>query len=478
MFCPKCGAQAPEDAAFCQKCGAKLQSGGPPQPESAPVPTVRRRQPGDPPADQPKKKSKAPLFLVLGIVLLVVVAAVILFSSGGGDIDCIATVKAHKPFAVSQDLPYTYGEVFDQYLPGAKWEVREAGDTRYVDISGTGKGVGLELSFTVAVTADKDDPDRASIVPKTAVVDGEKAPTENDAVEFLLALFAYYDTGAGDLSKFAEFIDGPDGPGVGTDVPSGGAGASGGGESADVTDTVLFRGVPIDDILGAPAEDIVAAWGEPEERDEWTLIYDGYQLIFSLDVEGDVSYFSSAKPEEFTLNGNSFYQAYEDVSALFGADPDSSYLAGDGVEMIWYYGGNLITLQLAGETDIWTTQTVFISTGEPMGYEDDYEDYEEEGGVGDFLPDLPDGFVWVEEPYVTTDDFGFQTIHGAVQNISAADHENLRVTFSLYDSEGYRMDDVNDYLDGLGSGEKWKFSATSYAGTFASYEFSELSYRS
>ncbi len=27
MFCPKCGAQNPDDGAFCQKCGASLKGG-------------------------------------------------------------------------------------------------------------------------------------------------------------------------------------------------------------------------------------------------------------------------------------------------------------------------------------------------------------------------------------------------------------------------------------------------------------------
>ena len=35
MFCPKCGAQLPDDAGFCYKCGAKVGSGG--QPEQQPA---------------------------------------------------------------------------------------------------------------------------------------------------------------------------------------------------------------------------------------------------------------------------------------------------------------------------------------------------------------------------------------------------------------------------------------------------------
>ena len=35
MFCPKCGAQLPDDAGFCYKCGSKVGNEAPQQPKAS-----------------------------------------------------------------------------------------------------------------------------------------------------------------------------------------------------------------------------------------------------------------------------------------------------------------------------------------------------------------------------------------------------------------------------------------------------------
>ena len=109
MFCPKCGTKAQDDAGFCQKCGAKLTAD-----TQAPASTSPAQQPSSTNEKAPKKKKSKKLPIIIGTIVLLVVIVAIANSGGGGARDNIATVKAHKPFATSQNLPYTFAEVFDK----------------------------------------------------------------------------------------------------------------------------------------------------------------------------------------------------------------------------------------------------------------------------------------------------------------------------------------------------------------------------
>lgn len=103
----------PDDAKFCIKCGTKLPAGSAvQQPITAQT---------DAPKKAKKKKSKLPIILGTAILLIVVVI-VIAVSLGGSGTDYIATVKAHTPFATSQNLPYTFAEVFDKYTTNGPTE--------------------------------------------------------------------------------------------------------------------------------------------------------------------------------------------------------------------------------------------------------------------------------------------------------------------------------------------------------------------
>lgn len=207
MFCPKCGTKALDGALFCQKCGAKLIVDEPAAKPLVESPAKSKNQSGAVPKEAPMKKKSKKLPIIIGVAALVVLAVIFVAMNWEGKTDYEATVRAHKPFANSQGLPYTYGEVFDKYIPGAKWEVRESGDAAHVDITGNAKGTDAEVVITIKVSLDAKDPDLAPISPESVTVSGEKSPTEDEAVRFLLAMFVAYDEGDKDLSDFSKRMD-------------------------------------------------------------------------------------------------------------------------------------------------------------------------------------------------------------------------------------------------------------------------------
>lgn len=207
MFCPKCGTKALEGAGFCQKCGAKLivdDSAAQPAVES---PANSTNQSASAPKEAPAKKKSKKLPIIIGVAALVVLVVIFIAMNWEGKTDYEATVRAYAPFANSQGLPYTYGKVFDKYIPNAKWEVRKSDDAVHVDISGKAKGTDAEMVITIKVSPDEKDPDLALISPESVSVSGNKSPTEDEAVRFLLAMFIAYDEGDEDLSNFSDRLD-------------------------------------------------------------------------------------------------------------------------------------------------------------------------------------------------------------------------------------------------------------------------------
>lgn len=209
MFCHKCGNQVAEDSAFCPKCGAKIKNDGGLQQ----VPTSATAEQGQPRTNDfqsvlPQKKKLGKIPMIIGGVALVIIIAIVIAMNWNGKIDYEATVRAHQPFAFTQELPYTYEEVLDKYISSPDWKVRKSGDVNYVDVSGKAKGTDNELSVTIKVTEDSSDPDLAKIAPESVAIDGKKSPTQNDAVEFLLAMFLMYEEKYDDISElFSETVN-------------------------------------------------------------------------------------------------------------------------------------------------------------------------------------------------------------------------------------------------------------------------------
>lgn len=194
MFCSKCGNQLPDGAAFCPQCGSKLSE------ELAAAPTSAEPQKSEADSaapEKPKKKKSKKLPIILGVAAVAI--AVFFFTSMGGGTNYKATVRAYTPYAQSQGIPHTCGQVFDRYLSNAVWSVRESGGGAYVEINGTAKGTDKELATTVWVETEGDG---AKLKPSTLKL-GEEYLTKNA----FFALFVAYDQQDEDLSHFDELMD-------------------------------------------------------------------------------------------------------------------------------------------------------------------------------------------------------------------------------------------------------------------------------
>lgn len=94
--------------------------------------------------------------------------------------------------------------------------------------------------------------------------------------------------------------------------------------SSTPTDSLLFRGTPIQDIIGAHSSDIIAVFGEPETQSEYSIEYgegfreDGW-MGFYLDDADQVNIFN-ADPVHFTFEGQSLVQDFDTLVTILGDD--------------------------------------------------------------------------------------------------------------------------------------------------------------
>ena len=194
----------PDDAESCIKCGTKLPAGSAvQQPDAAQTDTPKKAK---------KKKSKLPIILGVAILLIVVVIviAVSLGGNSGSNIDYIATAKAHTPFATSQNLPYTYSEVFSKYTTNLVWETASEDkktDTATVKADGILKGTDYRLIVSIKVSPNPNNSNSCLIQPQSVNFNGIASADQNCAVDFLYIMFAAYGEGFEDLSEVLSDLD-------------------------------------------------------------------------------------------------------------------------------------------------------------------------------------------------------------------------------------------------------------------------------
>ena len=206
MYCPKCGTKALDDAVFCQSCGARLivETDRAASPEKEVSVQRAQVQPNNAQADVPKKKKSKKLPMLLGAVVAVVALVVLAVSFWGGKTDYVSTVKVYQPFANSQGLPYTCGDVFERYIESPQWDVRKDDGANHVTVRGTAKDSHENIAVTIRVVLDQNDPGLASFEIESAEFDGTPSSRPTN---FLYALFLVYDEGYTDLSDFQEALD-------------------------------------------------------------------------------------------------------------------------------------------------------------------------------------------------------------------------------------------------------------------------------
>lgn len=199
MYCPKCGAKVLDEAAFCQNCGAALSDATAIKQREEAAPPLNPMQANKTETDASKKKMSLKVPLIgIAVVLIAVIAFIAL--NRDGKVDYVATVRAYQPYADSQGLPYSCGEVFDQYISDADWYIRKDSDVTFVDISGTANGSNKELTVTIQV---KPEGDHVKMAPTSVKLDGnELTDTENT----FFAFFVAYAENDEDLSHIDELI--------------------------------------------------------------------------------------------------------------------------------------------------------------------------------------------------------------------------------------------------------------------------------
>jgi hypothetical protein len=95
MFCPNCGTQLPDEAAFCGNCGTRINNQPAPQPYQAQPAPMNPDQMYPPYGEQVQpapKKNRLPLLLGLigGIVVVALLLVFLLGGSGGGSPEAVA----------------------------------------------------------------------------------------------------------------------------------------------------------------------------------------------------------------------------------------------------------------------------------------------------------------------------------------------------------------------------------------------------
>ena len=227
MYCHKCGQELPDQALFCPSCGTKVTYGEPASQDAAPVtpippgsaaPSSKQFFPENPsstipapavnpsagtPKPQPKQKAKRGILIgglsAAGVVLVAVVLFVVL---NWKSVDYVASVQAFQPFYHSQGLPYTYGEVLDEYLPDAEWSaVKEGKGIATVEVSGTAKGVNEEVKLSVEMAPNPEDPNGSLYTLESVSLGDATFSDQGEAVEILYRLFLAYDRQVEDLSQ-------------------------------------------------------------------------------------------------------------------------------------------------------------------------------------------------------------------------------------------------------------------------------------
>jgi hypothetical protein len=73
-----------------------------------------------------------------------------------------------------------------------------------------------------------------------------------------------------------------------------------------------------------------------------------------------------------------------------------------------------------------------------------------------------------------TDEYGSNFITGVVVNETQDTLTMVSITFSIFDKDGYKIEDALDLTDSLRPGEKWKFKAYVFEDGAASAEPVEL----
>lgn len=133
-----------------------------------------------------------------------------------------------------------------------------------------------------------------------------------------------------------------------------------GTQSAEVpgsttTDSLLFQGTPIQDIMGAHSSDIIALFGEPKTQSEDSIEYgvefteEGW-MCFCLDNADQVNVIS-ADPLHFTFDGQSLAQNFDTLVTILGNDYTDMGGTAYSWQVFWNYSDYQIYFTFPRDSD-------------------------------------------------------------------------------------------------------------------------------
>lgn len=426
MFCPKCGEKVLDGAEFCQKCGAKLIKDASAQ-SAASNPASLVQPIGKTPAAVQKKKKSKKVFIILAIVFAFIV---ILIAANFGDIEergeqaekdeeyinsqqdstnvKLSETYTNKEEGISFQYPSAwvpvnadrYGEWFNDsqiplvvlanenedipenntYVLVSKFEASQE-DVEYLfgddeefaesfkNDAGTTSGDDIEISETSVVELDKVP---ARMLMAASGDTGFQVYFYSANSNIYRVEFCWAGETSGNNQRFFDAII--DSYKITTSDASE-IDSSNAKQAADNTaDKLLYKGIPVDTIMEMKAEDVIAAFGEPDEYSTEYFVQipskDGESLVAmaSFDDAGYVSYFAGG-PENYEINGQNLNHDYDKLVEIFGREPDSQETY-DLLEARWFYDGYSILLGLdsdglPGKAEIWKENSLDDEYNQP-----------------------------------------------------------------------------------------------------------------
>ena len=88
--------------------------------------------------------------------------------------------------------------------------------------------------------------------------------------------------------------------------------------------------------------------------------------------------------------------------------------------------------------------------------------------------DQTDKYEFIEEPTLSTNEYGNQIIVGVIKNNTSVDKDYIQVSFTLYDANGNNIGTAWTNTNNLKAGGTWKFEAMISEDGMATFELDEV----
>ena len=232
------------------------------------------------------------------------------------------------------------------------------------------------------------------------------------------------------------------------------------GQSTDTTGQIMIRQVPTQDVIGMTADEVIAAFGEPEiyaENDSIEYGADAPEWMYFDVSNGNTVASFSANAGEFTLNGQSLKRDFDSLISLIGDDYDS--LGAGGYQ--WIRNGICYTFYIPDDTkEPYSINVYRIDDDDPIdndAYLGDEGNYGTYGNLDSALVGRWRSFdggtlQFDDNGMISSCDFNCWSLVGDTPDRVYWEADNGRVTCSAYFDE-----DVTYKIAGPSSGSEMEY---------------------